>query len=334
MHPSESLAAAAFSASDQDTLRTNFNIGMRFHLDAHSDLWDGCWVSLCPLTVSSEFGMSTSRDRALSIVELLAQHVGGLPLFEIADRLDIPRSATHRLLTDLKETDYVRQDQDGSYSLTVKLVALGLNYLSCANFNNLVQPVLERVAVQTSDLVMLSVIEGERLMRVAKVQGAQRGLQYNPVEETELYLAGSANGQAWLSCLSDDAAIQLLAKQGIRAKGYGSTAPRTIKEAMTRVRAAREQGYAVAQDSHETGISAIAVAIRSPVGSPGANRPLATLSVAGPSIRLTTARIEDYAPLLVAAAKELGITAKSSALFRAPQYMPSPKDAAVEVVSL
>jgi IclR family transcriptional regulator, acetate operon repressor len=276
--------------------------------------------------------MSSSRDRALSIIELLAQHVAGLPLFEIADRLDIPRSATHRLLTDLKETDYVRQDQDGSYSLTVKLVALGLNYLSCANFNNLVQPVLERLAAHTGDLVMLSVIEGERLMRVAKVQGAQRGLQYNPVEEPELYLAGSANGQAWLSCLTDDAAMQLLAKQGIRANGYGPTAPRTIKDAMTRVRTARAQGFAVAHGSHEAGISAIAVAIRSPGGNPGANRPLATLSVAGPSIRLTAARIEGFAPQLLAAAKELGVTAKSSALFRAPQYMPSPRDAAVEAV--
>jgi IclR family transcriptional regulator, acetate operon repressor len=274
--------------------------------------------------------MSSSRDRALSIIELLAQHVAGLPLFEIADRLEIPRSATHRLLTDLKETDYVRQEHDGSYSLTVKLVALGLNYLSSANFNNLVQPILERLAAQTGDLVMLSVIEGDRLMRVAKVQGAQRGLQYNPVEEPELYLAASANGHAWLSCMSDDAAMQLLAKQGIRATGYGQTAPRTVKDAMKRVRAAREQGYAVAQDTHETGISAIAVAIRSPVCNPGARRPLGTLSVAGPSIRLTAARIDSFAPLLLAAAKELGVTAKSSALFRAPQHMPSPTGSTVE----
>jgi IclR family transcriptional regulator, acetate operon repressor len=274
--------------------------------------------------------MSSSRDRALSIIELLAQNVAGLPLFEIADRLEIPRSATHRLLSDLRDTDYVRQDGDGSYSLTVKLVALGLNYLSTANFNNLVQPVLERLAQQTSDLVMLSVIEGERLMRVAKVQGAKRGLQYNPVEEPELYLAGSANGYAWLGCLSDDAATQLLAKQGLRTSGYGPNAPRSFKEALARVRKAREQGYAVAQDTHEFGISAIAAAIRSPGGHPGANRPLGTLSVAGPSMRLTSARLEEFAPLVIAAAVELGIAAKNSALFQAPQQAASRGNFSVE----
>jgi IclR family transcriptional regulator, acetate operon repressor len=282
---------------------------------------------------SAEFPMSSSRDRALSIIELLAQHVAGLPLFEIADRLDIPRSATHRLLTDLKETDYVRQDQDGStYSLTVKLVALGLNYLSSANFNNLVQPILERLALVTSDLVMLSVVEGERLLRVAKVQGAKRGLQYNPVEEPELYLSGSANGHAWLACLSDDAALQLLAKQGIRAKGYGPTAPKTLKDAMQRVRQARKQGFAISQDTHEAGISAIAVAIRSPLGRPGANRPVGTLSVAGPSIRLTLGRLEEIAPSLSAAATELAIAAKNSALFQPPQFAASQNNFSMEAV--
>jgi IclR family transcriptional regulator, acetate operon repressor len=275
--------------------------------------------------------MSSSRDRALSIIELLAGHVAGLALFEIADRLDIPRSATHRLLTDLKETDYVRQDQDGSYSLTVKLVALGLNYLSSANYNDLVQPVLERVAQQTSDLVMLSVVEGERLLRVAKVQGAKRGLQYNPVEEPELYLAGSANGHAWLSCLSDDAAMQLLAKQGLRS-GYGPSAPRSLKDAMQRVKLARKQGYAVSQDTHEAGISAIAVTIRSPLANPGANRPVGTLSVAGPSIRLTSGRLEEMAPILISSAVELAIAAKNSALFQPPQLASSRSNFSMEAV--
>jgi IclR family transcriptional regulator, acetate operon repressor len=275
--------------------------------------------------------MSSSRDRALSIIELLAQHVAGLPLFEIADRLDIPRSATHRLLTDLKETDYVRQDPDGNtYSLTVKLVSLGLNYLSAANFNNLVQPVLERVALASSDLVMLSVIEGERLLRVAKVQGAKRGLQYNPVEEPELYLAGSANGHAWLSCLSDDAAMQGLARQGIKASGYGPAGPRTLKDALQRVRHARKLGFAIAQDTHEAGISAVAVAIRSPVANPGANRPVGTLSVSGPSLRLTASRLEGFAPLLQAAAAELAIAAKNSTLFQPPQLAASRSNFAVE----
>jgi IclR family transcriptional regulator, acetate operon repressor len=261
--------------------------------------------------------MSSSRDRALTIIELLAQYVDGLPLFAIADRLAIPRSGTHRLLADLKDMGYVRIDTAGTYSLTVKLVALGLNYLSSAKFNNLVQPVLERLALRASDLVMLSIIEGDRLMRVAKVQGAKRGLQYNPVEEPELYLAGSANGQAWLSCLTDDAALQVLARQGIRAKGYGPDAPPTISDAMERVRMARRRGFGFARDSHEAGIAAIAQAIY----APEAKSPVGTLSIAGPSTRLTEARLPELASALAEAVAELSVVASGTAVFNiSPQY--------------
>ena len=41
--------------------------------------------------------MPSSRDRALLIVELLVPEVRGLPMSDIADRLGIPRTATHRL---------------------------------------------------------------------------------------------------------------------------------------------------------------------------------------------------------------------------------------------
>jgi IclR family transcriptional regulator, acetate operon repressor len=263
--------------------------------------------------------MSSSRDRALSIVELLAQHLEGLPLSVIADRLEIPRSATHRLLNDLKDTHYIRQDHDGgNFSLTVKLVSLSLNYLSAANFNNLVRPVLERLAQRAGDLVMLSVVEGDRLMRVAKAQGARVGLQYNPVEEPELYLAGSANGQAWLAALSDDAGLHLLARQGIRLHGYGPSAPRTINEAMDRVRMARTRGYVIGQDSHELGISAIATAI-----CRAGREPIGTLSIAGPSQRLSAAWLAELAPDLITAAAELAVTAEQTALFRMPQSTPA-----------
>ena len=55
-------------------------------------------------------------ERTLSVLELLSQNARGLQLFEIADRLQIPRSATHRVLTSLVEHGYVRQERhQGAY---------------------------------------------------------------------------------------------------------------------------------------------------------------------------------------------------------------------------
>jgi IclR family transcriptional regulator, acetate operon repressor len=47
--------------------------------------------------------MNQGLDRGLAILELLAQHPDGLPLAQIADELEMPRSVCHRLLADLKQ---------------------------------------------------------------------------------------------------------------------------------------------------------------------------------------------------------------------------------------
>ena len=113
--------------------------------------------------------MPSSRDRALLIVELLVPEVRGLPMSDIADRLGIPRTATHRLLADLKDMGYVKQDADTArYFLTVRLAALGLAYLAATGITDMAQPLLDDLAKETGELVRLAVSDGTRLVWVAK----------------------------------------------------------------------------------------------------------------------------------------------------------------------
>ena len=74
--------------------------------------------------------MKSSRNRAISILELLALHPLGLKLTDIAGRLDIPLAATRRLLAELDEGGYVHNSgKKDAFRLGVKLPALGLSYL-------------------------------------------------------------------------------------------------------------------------------------------------------------------------------------------------------------
>ena len=56
--------------------------------------------------------MSGVMERTLAILERLAADVRGVPLATLADELDIPRSAMHRLLSDLADQGYVRQTRE------------------------------------------------------------------------------------------------------------------------------------------------------------------------------------------------------------------------------
>jgi DNA-binding IclR family transcriptional regulator len=248
------------------------------------------------------FMVGSQIERVLSIFELLAHERGGAGLTVIADRTRMPNSAVHRLLGDLARLGYVRQDADTArYLLTTKLLSLGFAYLS-ASGADAAQPVLDRLAHESGELVRLAVVDRERLTWVAKAQGARSGLRYDPEMGAEPALFCTASGHSWLATLEDETAIAIAARQGFgHLDDHGPNAPRTItvlKEALQRTRA---QGYAVVHESAVAGTSAMAAAVL----HPSKHRAIGTISVAGPSFRMTPARIVQLAPSLLAGAAEL-----------------------------
>lgn len=257
----------------------------------------------------------SSRIRALAILELLAQFPTGLALRDIAARLSIPITATERLLAGLADGDFVTIDQiSGLIQLRVRLAALGLAYLGASGITDLVQPILDDLAKRTGELVRLAVIEGDRLTWVAKSQGTQSGLFYTPDAGAEVYLPATANGQAWLACLGDTDVRRLADKQGLVRPGIGPEAPKTIEALLSQVRQARAQNFATVTEAYELGTSAIATAIR----RGGSGAPVGTVSVAGPTIRMTQTRMAEISPWLLSSAQELGAASASSPLFALP----------------
>lgn len=253
------------------------------------------------------------RDRAISIIELLARKPDGYGMSDVAEKLGIPRSATHRLLNDLKEMGYVRQEFDGGrYMLTVKMVALALSYLSASGIADISQPLLDRLAAESGELVRLAVIDGDQLTWVAKAQGARSGLRYDPDAGLVVYLPATANGLAWLSSVSEEKALQLIAAQGTeRLASMGPNAPKSLSEVMEQVRLSRERGYGMVQETYEKGTSAVAVAIL----RPGTNEPIGALSIAGPSVRLPEERLAELAVKVRECADDLALASAGSPIF-------------------
>ena len=88
------------------------------------------------------------------------------------------------------------------------------------------QPILDRLAAESGELVRLSVIDGESLVWVGVAQGATGGLRYDPGREqgVVVHLASSAGGTAWLSTMSDEEALMAVSRQGLAADAAGRRA--------------------------------------------------------------------------------------------------------------
>jgi IclR family transcriptional regulator, acetate operon repressor len=258
--------------------------------------------------------VSTALDRGLSLIERLAGQPEGMSLSALADELMIPRSACHRLLAELQQRGYVRQARSqGDYMLTTKVASLGLGFLSSAGIVDIAEPLLERLAAESGELVRLSIVDGDRLTWVAKAQGTRKGVRYDPDMGMDARLSCTASGHAWLLTLSDERALELVTRQGFgEPKDYGPKAPTTVKALLGFLHAARARGVAMIDEVFAPGMTAVAA----PVLRRG--QAIGVLSIAGPRTRLTPARMHALAPPLLAAAAELGPMSRASTLFGKP----------------
>lgn len=257
--------------------------------------------------------MSSLLERSLRILERLAVHPEGLSISSISASLELPLSATHRLLAELTRCGYVRQwREQGEYVLTIKLVSLGLGFLSASGVVDVAQPALDRLAEQSGELVRLAVVDGDDLTFVAKAQGARRGLKYDPDMGLSVRLSCSAAGHAWLSTLSDEAGLALVSKQGFGApEEYGPRAPTTVKALMTYVRAARKRGFSTITEVFAPSMSAMAAPVRSRTGVA-----IGVVTIAGPLVRLSELRMEELADPLLRCAEEIEAASGASTMFR------------------
>ena len=259
--------------------------------------------------------LSTALDRGLQLLEQLAGHPGGMPLGLLAEMLDIPGSACHRLLAELTLKGYVRQTRErGEYVLTTKLVSLGLGFLSGSGIVDIAQPLIERLAAASGELVRLSVVDGERLTWVAKAEGNRKGFRYDPDMGMDARLSCTSSGHAWLMTLSDELAVALVSRQGFGSpRDYGPKAPTTIKSLLGFLHAARVRGYAMIDEVFAPGMAALAAPVRR-----GERPALGVISIAGPKTRLGFDRARELGPMLLDASRDLAALSSASGLFSRP----------------
>jgi DNA-binding IclR family transcriptional regulator len=241
--------------------------------------------------------------RALGIIEVLSRAPGGLPLQAIADSLEMPKSGAHRLLKKLSDLGWVRKDEEeGRHYLTLHLASLALRHLSDAGLADVAQPILDRLANESGEMVRLGAIDADRLFWVAKAQGARSGLRYDPDMGSRVKLACTATGIAWLAALPDAEAERLVAGTGFeKDSDVGPNAPRSMAALRAYLDRTRREGYALTVETAHAGTSALAAVVR----QPGRGQILGTISIAGPSIRLTEKRMIALAPSMLEAAEEL-----------------------------
>ena len=236
-----------------------------------------------------------SVDRAITILELLARE-GESSVTEIAARLGVHKSTAFRLLATLETHRLVEQINDrGRYRLGVGNLRLAGATTARLDVVSEARPLTRQLAADTGETVNITVRSEESALYLDQVAGSSALQSHNWVGQ-RIPLHATSNGKVLLSELSQpdfDAALPHLP----RFTEHTITSRERLREVLDGV---RRLGYALAVDELEVGLTAAAAPIRSAHGDI-----IASMSISGPTFRLSGQRLEQSVPLVVAAALEV-----------------------------
>lgn len=255
-------------------------------------------------------------ERCLDLLVMLSERAECLPLGEICRRLDLPKSAAHRLLTTLCELGWAEQDpQTGYYRLSLRLAIVGQQLLAGTKIPDICQPVIDALASATENLARLAIVGPDGLTWIAQAQGARAGLIYQPELIARVPLHVTANGKAWLATLPQETALALAGASGLGHREIGGpAATRTRKAFIEALNEVRERGWALVQEEAESGVAAVATAVMLD------DRAVGTVSVAGPLHRMTGPKLGPIVERVRDAARQLSAVWPYRAVAQQPNY--------------
>src|SRR5215218_8333041 len=216
-----------------------------------------------------------ASERTINVIEILALAEEPMRLTELAQRVGIPKSAVHRILTSLIDRGWVEQNQENDcYALTLRMALLGQRQLAVLDIHNLRQPILDRLAARTKELVRLTTVQNDKLVWIGSARGRRSGLVYEADMTEEIVPFATANGKIWLANLPTERAIKIALDAGLGKRRDGLRTITTVEELLPELEETRRRGYGLAQEEAEQGVAAVAMAIRDEHGI------LGTMSVA------------------------------------------------------
>jgi DNA-binding IclR family transcriptional regulator len=240
-----------------------------------------------------------SVERALSILNLLADSPGDCALSTIARETNLPAATVHRLLAALVSTGYVTQDTTTSrYGLGSVLVLIGQKAVRNNELIRVARPWLEAIAEATGETVNLTVRVSDSVMQLDHVESRNMlRVTYAPGERFPLH--ASASGKLFLAHLPPPERARILAS---------SLEPYTPDTIVRRGALEREieeilrRGYSLDDAEREQGVRCVAAPIVDDRGDVSA-----AVSISGPTLRITVERLHDLAGDLIQAARTISL---------------------------
>ena len=237
--------------------------------------------------------------RGLDVIDVVAG--GPIKLGDLAARLGLTRSTTHRLASALADRRYLSFVPSSGYSLGPKLLELGFRVREELDLPRLAAAHLERLALITEDTVHLGVLDRGRVLYLDKVPGRRRINISSRIGELQP-VTSTGLGKALILDLDESAWLELFRRE--RPEPSRQSGRRRVEisqqEWLARMRGYVQAGYAFDLEENEDQIRCIAAPIRDVAG-----RTIAALSVSSAAQYMSDHRMQALSKDVMAAARRI-----------------------------
>ncbi|MFZ0502079.1 MAG: IclR family transcriptional regulator C-terminal domain-containing protein [Chthoniobacterales bacterium] len=245
------------------------------------------------IEIIKAFGVQDLKPQARSSL----RDPDALTLSEVAERTGLARAVVRRFLYTLVQLGYVTTD--GKYfRLTAKILDLGFAYLSSFSLPKIAERFLEEVTHETKESSSASVLDGQDIVYVARVQ-TRRIMSVSIGIGSRLPAFCTSMGRALLANLPPEA-LEHYFKIAVLSRFTERTIcqPELLRKELKTV---ARQGYALVDQELEIGLRSLAVPIFSRGG-----KAVAAINIGTQAPRTSkTDLLQHFLPILQRAAKNI-----------------------------
>ncbi len=241
-----------------------------------------------------DFRRIQSLDRALRLLFAIADHGRPMSATDAANAIGLNRSTAWRLLGTLEQHGLLERDEANRYELGVATLRLAAR-APWAAVARRARPIIEALAEQAGETTAVAVVTRGGFEVIDQVDGPHAlGVRWIGVTGPLLY---TSPGKLVLATLTE---------AELEAALDGTIEPRTprsltrLDDIRRELDDVRRRGAARSVEDYELGVNGVSAAA---TGADG--RPVAFVTVTGPSSRLSAERLDEAEALVKAAAARL-----------------------------
>lgn len=241
---------------------------------------------------------SSVSERALLLLEIIANAEEPLTLNELMTAIELPKATTHRFIALLEQLGFVQRTADGRrFEIGHRLTSLALNAMRHAFQLAPRRIILSALVKETGETCNITMLDGDHLIYLDRVE-SDWPLQFRLKVGSHVPLHCTASGKLFLALGSPSLRKALFRTQPLQR--YTQQTLTTAVKLEPELDSIRKTGIGTDSEEFMDGMTAAAVPVYDAKG-----RIFATVAVHGPTTRLPLSRAVSLAPALKRVARAI-----------------------------